>query len=98
MKTTFVGSVALKVCTSLAVILYNDGYMKLESLFDKLGITPGFNCMKEFHRRDRVRVYKCEYKASAKQKKIRQSDRRRRLEEQDRNMEVEGVLYEYGGF
>ena len=97
-KTTFVGSVPLKVCTSLAVILYNDGYMKLDGVFEKLGITSGFNSMKEFRRRDRIRVYKCEYKSSEKQKKIRQSQRRRRLEEQDRNIEVEGILYEYGGF
>ena len=97
-KSNFVGSVPLKVCTSLAVVLYNDGYMKLDSLFDKLGITCGLNTLKEFQRRDRIRIYKCEYKSSAKQRKIRQAKRKKRLEEEDRNKESEGILYEYGGF
>ena len=97
-KANFVGSVPLKVCTSLAVILYNDGYMKLDRLLEKLGIKCGVNTLKEFKRRDRIRIYKSEYKSSEKQKKIRQAKRKRRLEEEDKNEESEGILYEYGGF
>ena len=91
-KSKFVGSVPFKVCPSLAVVLYNDGYMQLDSLFDKLGIMCGLNTLKEFQRRDIIRINKYEYKSSAKQRKTRQATRKKRLVEEDRNEESEGIL------
>ena len=91
-KSKFVGSVPFNVCTSLAVVLYNDGYMQLDSLFDKLGIMCGLNTLKEFQRRDRIRIYKCECKSSARQRKTRQATRKKRQVEEDRNKESEGIL------
>ena len=97
-KSNFVGSVPLKVCTSLSVVPNNDCYMNLDGLFDKFGITCGENTLKEFQRIDRIRISKCECKSSALQKKIRQAKRKNRLEEVDINKESGGILYNYGGF
>ena len=83
---------------ALAVIPYNDGYMKLNCVFQQIGIVSGINASKEFHRRDKLRIYNCEYKLTSKQRTLRQSERKRRLDEQDRYQDREGTVYESGGF
>ena len=37
-KTTYVGSVPINLCASLATIVYNDGYVKLLDVLNYVGI------------------------------------------------------------
>ena len=97
-KETFVGSRPLNIAAALATLIYNDGYCSLELLFEHLGVSIGNSCRKILLCKDREKIYHSQRKVDAKEKNIRQAKRRRRLEEEDKNKEQEGIIYEYGGF
>ena len=97
-KGTFVGSKPLNISASLAVCIYYDGYQSLISLIKKLGISCRKSCIKVLYSKDKERIYQSKRKVNEKEKKIRQARRERRLAEEDRNREIEGDVYEYGGF
>ena len=94
----FVGSVALKVCLALAVVMYNDGHSKLCDILTELGICVGKKLLIELKRKDNIRIYKAKYKSSECQKKIKKAKRKNRHAEEDENLNQEGILYQYGAF
>ena len=46
-KSVFVGDLAMKLCSSLAVILYYNGCLKLSDVFGNLGLDTGTYCLNE---------------------------------------------------
>ena len=97
-KSTFVGAMPLNISAALAIVTYNDGYSSLQGLFPMIGLSLGSNTAKVLAKKDNTRLYLARRNVDEKQKKIRQSNRKRRLGMQDDTSEIEGVLYEAGRF
>ena len=71
--------VPLNISKSFAVIVYNEGYQKLEDLFPKLGLYVHKLTAKTLEIRDHNHIYLANRNAQEKQKKIRKASRKRRL-------------------
>ena len=97
-KSTFVGTKPLNIAASLAIVTYNDGHESLQRLLPKIGLGYGKHAAKVLKERDQTRLYLAKRDISEKQKKIRQANRKRKLQQQDENADKEGVLYLPGGF
>ena len=97
-KNTFVGMVPLNICKSFSVIVYNEGYQKLQDLFPKLGLNVAELTVKTFEQRDHNRIYLANRNVQEKQKKIREANRKRRLGLEDNVNESEGTVYQAASF
>ena len=97
-KSTFVGAVPLNIASALAVITYNDGYSSLLELFQMVGLSTGEHTIAVFKKKDMSRIYIAQRNLNEKEKKIRQANRKRRLEMQDSSDVKEGLIYEAGRF
>ena len=97
-KTTYVGLVPINLCASLATIVYNDGYVKLQDVLSYVGIGLSNHTQCSLDKRDYYRIYQSKRRASEVEKRIRQGRRKRRLVEEEKQKEVEGTVYESGAF
>lgn len=92
------GSERIKLAVNPAVVVYNDGEVKLSDVLGKLGMESGQNYVRYLLQKDERRVSKSCKKASELEKKKRQSVRVQQKEREERAIEREGNQYESGHF
>lgn len=61
-KVTFAGATQINLCAFLAVLLYNDGHMRLNDIFSFLGIDTGIHTKHFLQKKDNYRVYQSQKK------------------------------------
>ncbi len=88
----------LNIASAIAIATYYNGYSSLQGLFKMIGLSVGRNTVTVLKKQDHSRLYLAKRSVDAKQKKIRQANRKRRLEMHDDNHEEEGNVYEAGRF
>ena len=98
-KEVFVGRETLELAMNSAVILYNDGFLKLREVFRNLGIDNCQFFLLGATAKDRSRIKNSEKKASEQGKKRRKTLRAIKKGYQDTEKEIEGGdSYSAGSF
>ena len=92
-KSTFVGAKPLNIAASLGIVTYNDGHESLLQLLPKIGLSYGKHTAKVLKEKDQNRLYLVRRSACERQTKIRQANRKRKLQEEDKSNEKERTVY-----
>lgn len=97
-KVSFCTSKTVDTATYLAVIIFNDGYSKLEAVLQKMGCGTGAYTGKALAELDRLKAYNKARKSSAAEQQARKRRRAKKKGFSETAHEKEGVTYTAGGF
>ena len=90
------GLITVKSAVSLAVSLYNDGAKTFLNILDELGLSAGYYSKQFAKTQDISRVYSARRKADYATHEARRARRRCRLQQDEKQMEVEEFPYDAG--
>ena len=97
-KTSFCSSETVSTSVYLAIIIWNDGYSKLEAVLEHMACEVGSYTSVELKRLDVLRAKNRKRKSSSEEKASRKKRRAKRKGFEDEAAEKEGTTYMSGGF
>ena len=97
-KQSFCTVKTVETATSLSVIIFNDGYRKVDAVLEKMGCRTGTVTRQALAQLDCVKAYHKRRKSSAEEQHARKKRRAVKKGYTDSALEKEGVTYCAGGF
>lgn len=97
-KKVYAGRKVVELCTSSAVLSFNEGILGTSDVFKRMGISPGYHCEQGMIAIDKKRLYMAKRKATVAVKMQRKRLRAIRKGLWDRQKEKEKDFYKAGAF
>lgn len=97
-KQSFCTAKTVETATYLAVVIFNDGFSKLDAVVKEMECSSGTHTDQALAKLDKMKAYNKKGKSSDEEKQARKKRRAVKKGFTDAAAEKEGVTYSAGGF
>lgn len=97
-KHTFNSAKITEICAFISACVYNEGFSSVLKIMDVMGIKLGLVCSAYAQQRNAERISRAEERHTFASKEARTAQRMEASDQQSMYEEVEGLLYNPGGF